>query len=83
MSWISEKCNYDNHNKWPVTCEWKYRTIDWKCPAGQKVRAKAFWGREPGDKSTCVQGVPPDYLKNLNCPGNDEDASAGVERWSV
>ena len=62
-------------------CEWKTTKIKWSCPIGEKLVARAFWGREPGDDRTCVDGVPQQYLQNLNCPGSDEKALTAVSEW--
>ena len=69
-------CEFDG-----ITCEWKYKTIDWSCEAGFAPRARAFWGREKGDKETCSDGVPKVYLQNDDCPGNDLDAAIAVLNW--
>ena len=62
-----------------LTCEWKYRMFKWSCPAGQRPRAKVTWGRVPGDNSTCVDGVPSQYLQNLTC--TPVDVSEAFEKW--
>ena len=64
-----------------AVCEWKSTIIKWRCDAGEKLVVRAFWGREPGDDKTCVDGVSPIFLKNLNCPGSDDKALTAVSEW--
>ena len=64
-----------------AVCQFKKTTFKWNCPVGEKLLARAFWGRDPGDDTTCTDGVPQGYLQNLNCPGSDEKALAAVSEW--
>lgn len=57
-----------------AVCEYSSTKIKWSCPAGQKPSARAFWGREAGDKTTCFDSSK--VLKD--CPGDDEKAVAAV-----
>lgn len=61
-------------------CEWKENTIPWpKCPDGFTLKVVAFWGREKGDTTTCVDNVPAGYLTDTDCPGDIEAATAAVK----
>ena len=72
-----DKCEFDS-----VICEYMSKRVGWSdCPPGEMRKARAWFGREAGDNTTCVHNVPSSQwslLQNLDCPGDEVKNSEKV-----